>query len=311
MSKRAICREIVVDPCTRTGRICGRIGRSERELPNEFHTPWKRMCIAFPTLSTGGAVDCVDSRVQDVESMFAFALALALVAPAPRLDPQHLPVLPSRGLVRQGRAGVALETLRGAPLGRLSGFHLASRVGMHGAVLEDARNRLFTIDLQERRVRQVFSMGIPAPAGCHFTDATTTAQLFVCGRTIKRLANGRTTVVARPPSREGGAWQWAEYARPRGAAILAQWLGQCETPTAFSIVGGKLRPYGGRTFREAPESFALGWLPGQRAVVHFTGGVCGRAYRGPGVYAVPLGGAPQLLQHIPQTPPQLLAMWGG
>jgi hypothetical protein len=311
MSKKAICRENISDRGMRAGRSCGRFGRSERELLREFHTPWKRMCIVFPTLSTEGALDCVDWPVQDVETMFALVLALALAAPGPQLDPQHLPVLPSRGLVRQQRVGVALETLHGAALGRLGGFHLASRVGTHGALLKDGRRRLFVIDLVQRRVRQVFSMGIHAPAGCHFADATTSAQLFVCGRTIKAVASGRTRTVARAPSREGGLWQWAEYAHPRGAAILAQWLGQCESPTAFSIVGGKLTPYGGRTFRDAPESFALGWLPGQRAVVYFTAGICGRGYSGPGVYAIPLRGQPQLLQRVLRTSPQLLAMWGG
>jgi hypothetical protein len=312
MSKWAICRWNVVDRRMRAGRSCGRIGRSERELPREFHTPWKQVCIAFPTLSTWDAVDGAGAWVQDVETMLALALAaLTLVGPGPRLDPQHLPLLPPRGLVRQERRGVALETLRGAPLGRLATFHLTSRLGMHGVLLEDRRGHLFAIDLGERRVRRVYAIGLRRPAGCYFADAVPTSRLFVCGRVIKAVTNGRTRTVARAPSPGGGAWQWAEYARPAGTAILAQWLGECESPTAFAIVGGKLRPYGGRSYRDAPESFALGWLPGQYAVVHFPAGVCGRAYRGPGVYAVPLRGRARLLRRLPRTPPQLLAMWGG
>jgi hypothetical protein len=166
------------------------------------------------------------------------------------------------------------------------------------------------IDVVERRIRQVFPMGVRAPPGCHFTDAISSVQLYVCGRTIKSAANGHLRVVARAPSPEGGGWHWAEYARPTGPAILAQWYGLCESPTAFSIVGGKLRPYGARTFARAPESFALGWLSG-RAVVYFTAGVCGRGYSGPGVYAVPLSGRPQLLHRVKAAPPRLYSMWGG
>src|ERR671937_473328 len=111
MSKRVICRENVSDSGMRTGRSCGRFRRSEREVLREFHTPWKRMCIVFPTLSTESSVDCVDGPVQDVETMFALALALTLAAPGPRLDPQHLPRLPATGFARQLDHAVAPETL--------------------------------------------------------------------------------------------------------------------------------------------------------------------------------------------------------
>ena len=193
-------------------------------------------------MSTADWLDSVQSAVQDVETVWVVAATLLLAASAPRLDPHHLPALPNRGLIRQERAGVALETLRGAPLGRLAGFQLASRIGIHGALLEDARHRLYVIDVVERRIRQVFPMGVRAPPGCHFTDAISSVQLYVCGRTIKSAANGHLRVVARAPSPEGGGWHWAEYARPTGPAILAQWYGLCESPTAFSTVGGKLHP---------------------------------------------------------------------
>jgi hypothetical protein len=194
-------------------------------------------------------------------------------------------------------------------LGWIAGLRLATLPGVHGALFFDARNRRLVIDFYERRVREVVSMNISAPRGCTFTDATST-ELFVCGRVLKVRRAGRSHVVARAPTREGGSWLWAEFSRDR-PAILAQWSGQCETPTAFFVSGGKLRPLGGTTYRNAPESVGLGWLPGGRAVVHFRGGVCGNGYSGPGVYAVPLTGRPQLLLSVPATPPQLLAMWGG
>jgi hypothetical protein len=250
----------------------------------------------------------VDTPVQDVETVWVLAAALVLSAPAPRLDPQHLPTLPAHGLIRQERGGVALESPRGVSFGRLRGFQIATPPGMRG-VLQDGRGRLFVVDPAQRRVRRVWPIAAYAPAGCHFTDATASVRLFVCGRTIKSIAEGRVRVVARAPSHEGGSWQWAEFA-PAGGAILAQWLGVCESPTAFAIVGGRLVPFGASSFRAAPESFALGWLPRGRAVVYFTAGQCGRGSSGPGVYAVPLHGRPQLMRRVTSTPPQLYAMWG-
>jgi hypothetical protein len=291
----------------RGGWSCGRFARSVRELLAEFHSRWKGVCTNVPSLSTGDALDSVDKPVQDVETVWVLAAALLLATPAPRLDPQHLPPLPSHGLIRQDRGGVVLETLHGAPLGRLAGLQIATLPGMHG-VLAGRRGRLFVVDPAHRRLRRVSPSPVYAPAGCRFTDAWASARLFVCGRTIKRIAQGRLRIVARAPSHEGGAWQWAEYA-PAGGAILAQWLGLCESPTAFVLAGGRLAPYGARSFRAAPESFALGWLAAGRAVVHFRTGVCGRGYSGPGVYAVPLRGRPRLLKAVPQ--PALYAMWGG
>jgi hypothetical protein len=72
MSNRAICRENAVYGGMSAGRRCGRFGRSERELRYEFHTQWKHLCVAFPTLSTVEVPDGVDSGVHDVETMFAF-----------------------------------------------------------------------------------------------------------------------------------------------------------------------------------------------------------------------------------------------
>lgn len=269
------------------------------------------MCTTDNAFSTAIAVDRLDARVQDVETVWVLAAALVLAAPGSRLDPQHLPPLPSRGLIRQERSAVALETLRGVPLGRLAGFHLASRLGLHGALLEGRRGRLYVVDVVQRRVRRASSMDVPGPAGCHFTDATGSTRLFVCGRTIRRIVGGRSSVVARAPSPDGGQWQWAEWERRSGRAILAQWLGECESPTAFAIVGGKARPYGARAFGHAPESFALGWLPDGRALVHFPAAACGRGHGGPGVYAIPLRGRAQLLRRLPAARPTLLEMWGG
>jgi hypothetical protein len=82
-----------------------------------------------------GGHDCGHGGVLGV-----FAAAAALAAP-PTLDSQHLPPLPNRGLARDTKAGVELETMRGRPLGLLRGLNLAHRLGLHGALLQDRPRR--------------------------------------------------------------------------------------------------------------------------------------------------------------------------
>ena len=56
-----------------------------------------------------------------------------MLLPISTLDPQHLPPLPTRGLARDTKAGVELETMRGRPLGLLRGLNLSHRLGLQGA----------------------------------------------------------------------------------------------------------------------------------------------------------------------------------
>jgi hypothetical protein len=242
--------------------------------------------------------------------VFAALAAAALLAATPVLDPAHLPPLPERGLIRQVRGGVVLETMRGRPLGLIRGFQLAIPAGTHGALLRKPTGGLFGIDLFERRVRPVVPMPTPF-AGCRVADATPRRQLLVCGRHLDVVAlrpgAERQRRVVAGPRRGGGHWMWAQFS-PDGKAILAQWSGECESPSAYLVAGGRVRPYGGS---DAVESYALGWLPDGRAVVSFWSGICGAGIPTPGVYAVPLQGKPQLLRRFRGHPSPLLAMWGG
>jgi len=243
----------------------------------------------------------------------ALAAVLALAAPAPVLDPMHLPALPPRGLARQQGRDVVLETLRGRPLGRLPALSLAIPRATHGLLLADRRGRFFTVDPFERRVRQVFRRPERFP-GCRFVDATMRDTLLLCGRRIDLVrappaGATRRTVLARAADRHGGNWEWAEFA-PNGRDVLAEWSGECEIPTAFLISDGKVRPYGGSSYARAPESEPLGWLSDGRAIVQFDFGACGRGIRSPGVYAVPPHGQAELLRSTGQKP-VLLSMWGG
>jgi len=241
------------------------------------------------------------------------AAAAALTAPPPTLDREHLAQLPARGLALETRAGVELQTMRGRPLGVLEGLNLApDKAVSHGLLMRSRRGRLLTLDLYERRVRR-FVEGPSAVPSCRLTDARIRRELFVCGATVRTVLYGppgtRPTlrVLARAPG-EVGHWVWAAFA-PRGNAFLAQWSAECEVPVAFLVAGGVMRPYGGGTMNEAPESMALGWLPNGNAVIHFPSGACGRAFRRPGIYSVPSGGKPRLLLSTPRD--ALYSMWGG
>jgi hypothetical protein len=240
------------------------------------------------------------------------AAAVSLAAP-PTLDPDALPRLPARGLALDTPAGVQLETLRGRPLGILRGLSVApDKAVSHRLVMRTRRGLLFTLDLYERRVRRFYE-GPPLVPGCRRTDARIRRELLVCGQTLRIAVYGppgsrpRLRVVARAPGKVGH-WVWAAFA-PRGDGLFAQWSAECEVPVAFLVAGGAIRPYGGRTMDQAPESIALGWLPNGSAVVHFPKGACGGTFRQPGIYSVPRAGPPSLLVGTPRF--ALYGMWGG
>jgi hypothetical protein len=250
--------------------------------------------------------------IVDMSAAIAVFMAAAALAP-PQLDPDRLPRLPARGLALETRAGVELQTMGGRPLGVLEGLDLAlDKTVSHALVMRTRRGLLFTLDLHERRVRRFFEGPSSVPT-CRLTDARIRRELFVCGTTVRTVRYGppgdkpTLRVVARAPGKVGH-WVWAAYA-PRGDAFFAQWSAECEVPIAFLVAGGRVRPYGGDTIEEAPESMALGWLPSGSAVIHFRKGACGETRRSPGIYAVPRTGKPTLLLGTPRF--ALYSMWGG
>jgi hypothetical protein len=240
------------------------------------------------------------------------AMAAALVTPSTAGDSQRLPSLPVRGLAREVRAGVELETMRGRPLAVVAGLDLApDEVTSHGLFMRDRRGQLFTLDLDSARIRRVFERPQRFP-GCRMTDARFRVELLACGRTIKTAfyrpgAKPLVRVVVKAPGMVGH-WERASFA-PRGDTFFAQWSAECEVPVAFLVHRGKARPYGGQSLRDAPSSVALGWLPDGSAVVHFPNGACGGTFKTPGIYAVPLTGTPRLLLPTPHFASYL--MWGG
>lgn len=248
---------------------------------------------------------------------FAFsvlAAAAALASPSPTaLDPEALPQLPVRGFARDTQVGIQLETTRGRPLGVLRGLDLAPDKNVsHQLLLRDRQGRLFVLDLRARRVRRYFASP-GAVAGCRLTDARIRLELYVCRHTVRTAVYGppgskpELRVVARAPG-QVGHWVWAAFA-PKSRDVLAQWSAECEVPIAFLVSRGVMRPYGGRTMADAPESTALGWLPNGSAVIHFPKGACGGSLQRPGIYEVPRSGKPRLFFTTSRF--VLYSMWGG
>jgi hypothetical protein len=209
-------------------------------------------------------------------------LALAVITAALAVGP-----LPERGFALETKEGVQLQSLRGRPLTTLRGLDLApDQAFARQAVLRDRRGRLFALTaggLRRASLRR----------GCRVTDV----HLTVCPHTIA----GASRVLARAPNKVGH-WVWAERA-PSGAAILAQWSGECEVPVAYVVSHGKLHPFGG-------ESVALGWLPTGEAVIQFPNGPCAFGWSPVrGIYAAASTTKLRLLVRTKRFAQYL--MWGG
>jgi hypothetical protein len=113
----------------------------------------------------------------------------------------------------------------------------------------------------------------------------------ICGYPYSRRARpstiylGRRKVRGPLPSRyrrPTGYWASAELA-PDRRTLLLQWVGECETPTAYlaRADGTGLRPAVGSP---GTESLALGWTWSGRAVLDLPRGACGASVRRPGIY---------------------------
>jgi len=239
--------------------------------------------------------------------MLPLVVALALAAPPPALDPQRLPHLPLRGLVRQTGGAVEFQSLRGRAFGRLAGFQLAQPGIPHGVLLMRGRAR-YTVDLLERRVRPARKSTIEIPGGCRLGDESANAALFLCGRTLRTRSQRGARVLVGPAGRVGH-WAWGEFS-PNGGRVLAEWSAECEIPVTFdlSVSKPKLVPLGGAAVAAAPEIVPLGWLGDGKPVVRVLHGGCGTGRLAAGVYVF---GArrPQLLVKARGIAPY--AMWGG
>ncbi len=205
-----------------------------------------------------------------------------------------LPWLPPQGVVVERNGGVVFVALDGRVLAKIHGLRLANPTEAPGAILfrrggggwlvfDSSRSMLRPIDRQRAdrlHVADGHAIHLPTPPGM---------------------------IVDGEPS---GHWRFALLA-PDGNHILAQWSGECEIPTAylFTMQAGAAVPVTGAATRGSrPESFALGWTRGDRAIVVLPEGACGTGNSRPGVYAYAVSGRATWVTYVPRN--WLARMWG-
>ena len=136
---------------------------------------------------------------------------------------------------------------------------------------------------------------------------------LVAGNSIDCRVNTRA-VGSRPPVGRyaivtGSVPGWLESVRPLGRGrwvsalpsqdgetLLAQWLGECEVPLAYfvDVRTRTARPAVQHRGGALVESIVVGWADDGRAQVFLPKGVCASGARRPGLYLVPIDGAPEL-----------------
>jgi hypothetical protein len=119
----------------------------------------------------------------------------------------------------------------------------------------------------------------PLPAGCSLADARADgSELLACSDRLVVRAGGADTTLAGAM----GGGHWAGGSLGPDGAVLGQWSGECEVPTAYLVGAGREPlPLPGSEY----ESGEIGWTADGIPLVAVYTGVCGGAY-GPGVWRV-------------------------
>lgn len=230
------------------------------------------------------------SRLQDdvaAELVRREALASGNVGPA--LDPDDLPPLPDRLLLVQWSDGfywpnlVVLVGLDGEPIGYLDGYTLSDdgRMSIAGGEIvenlpyeqvpqlaegEECLISYETIDRVYLICNDTTSYDDPAWAAevrVEYADGTT-----------ERIGGAGYVYPELDPAQPVAGYWVRVYPSPDGSAVLGQWSGECETPSAHMIYDGAVSDGVGVAGDVWPESWALGWRDDGLALVVLTGGPC-------------------------------------
>lgn len=194
--------------------------------------------------------------------------AKALSKPRP-LTSLALPPVPSEGLIVDVAGVATFRSLDGRQQVPMPGFRLA------GGIVTGSRTWLVSndgltwlVDLRSRRV-------VRSDLGYAPTDGLS-------------LLKGLPRVEPR------GHWRFA-LKGPRGA-LLAQWSGECEVPTAYVVERGRAPRLMGPLGQHL-NAHARGWTRSGLPVVEFPEAPCGEGLHDAGLYVETAPGAYRLLAH--------------
>jgi hypothetical protein len=181
--------------------------------------------------------------------------------------------LPQTGIVVSTPDGSTLLDTDGNVLATLPRFHLAGNPGAPGVWFESGL-QYYALDPAAGRLDEVSR----STARSHMYD------------------EGSEPDLAPPRGTTVGHWRYQLFPSV-GTASLAQWSGECETPTAYWIDadGSEHIVTGERDLSAAPESVAIGWTPDGQALVFLPHGACGGSASQPGVYRYPAPGVGELV----------------
>ncbi len=186
---------------------------------------------------------------------------------------------------------VVFVSLDGRVLAKLHGLSLANPTGAPGPVVFRQSHAWYVLDVHASELRR---LGRAQAEGIRVLDD----PAINLPTPPEMMVDGEPT----------GHWRFALLA-PDGDRVLAQWSGECEVPVAYisTLQAGTPMPVTGDS-QDVPESFALGWTHGDRALVWLPAGSCGTGTEQPGVYAFDASGRASLIASLPPT--GFARMWG-
>lgn len=216
--------------------------------------------------------------------------------------PVVLEPLPEQGLVIGRPHGIEFVDLDGNVLDRLPGFSLYYDWTVPGPVIVRSHRVFYLLDVEGHRLE---------PVGTN-REAAAFAPQFQAGvdPSYERFDLVDEPLHAGAPD-ASGLWAFA-LPSPDGTKLLAQWSGECESPTAFlaEFDGANPRPVTGqRGLVGTPASKVLGWTTDGGALVFLgPGGPCGSGSDPAGVYRFGSAGGGEMM--IPVPDPHGVRMWG-
>jgi hypothetical protein len=178
--------------------------------------------------------------------------------------------LPQAGVAVGNDERVVLIGLDGTIVAELNGYELAGNPGAPGIWL--------------RRGQRYFELNIDPSSGGLLERVPAHRARGAMYEEGREPVLGLPPRISTPDAAVAGHWRYTITSS--SGANLAQWSGECEVPFAYWIdrSGTMQLVTGGRDVSKSPESVALGWTRGHRAVAFLPHGGCGSTNATPGVY---------------------------